>query len=494
MTVVRCGRPKVWAAALLVLAAAMAAGCWPTEVRSPAPLVAKGEHDPAVWGRTFPREYATWLATAEERPAGKSLYKRGFDGGRTYDKLSESPFMALLFKGWGFGVEYNEPRGHYYMLIDQQTVDPSRVKAGGACLTCKSPYAEDLYEKDKNALFAATYPEAVAMLPEGQRQLGAACIDCHDTATLELKTRRWTVKSALEEIGKPESGMTRNERRLIVCGQCHCTYSVMKDGTRSVDVDFPWEGGKWGAITVETIIADLEEQQPRHEWNQQVTGFKLGFIRHPDLEFFSAGSPHFNSGATCNDCHMPLTRVDGKWTADHNAISPLKRDMVACRGCHTASADEMRAKVIAIQQATVSRLIDTGYHVATVAKLIELANARLDATTGVPAYDDAAAHYRQAFYRVLYMGAENSVGFHNPAEAERILKDADVEAAEAERVLRELLSSKGVAVPAEVQLGLRSYLDGRGVRQLHFMKDEYIPDPDGTAPKRWPASLGALLR
>ena len=55
--------------------------------------------------------------------------------------------MPLLFNGWGFGVEYNEPRGHHYMLIDQLEVDPSRLKAGGACLTCKTPYAPILQEK-----------------------------------------------------------------------------------------------------------------------------------------------------------------------------------------------------------------------------------------------------------------------------------------------------------------------------------------------------------
>ena len=52
--------------------------------------------------------------------------------------------MALLFNGWGFGVEYNEPRGHHYMLIDQLEIDPSRLKAGGVCLTCKTPYAPKL--------------------------------------------------------------------------------------------------------------------------------------------------------------------------------------------------------------------------------------------------------------------------------------------------------------------------------------------------------------
>ena len=52
--------------------------------------------------------------------------------------------MALLFNGFGFGVEYNEPRGHAYMVIDQLDIDAGRVKAGGVCLTCKTPYAPKL--------------------------------------------------------------------------------------------------------------------------------------------------------------------------------------------------------------------------------------------------------------------------------------------------------------------------------------------------------------
>lgn len=470
-------------------------GCTPAEKTKP-PIVPAGEHDPAVWGAVYPEVYQTWLATADPRPAGKSVYKRGFDDGRTYDKLSEYPFMPLLFRGWGFGIDYNEPRGHYYMLIDQAEADPSRVKAGGACLTCKSPYAEDLYEKDKDKLFGATYSDAVMMIPEKDRKLGATCIDCHDNATMDLATRRWTVDAALTEIGLEPGKLTTQQQRLMVCGQCHCTYSVMKDGDKVLDIDFPWEGAKWGEITAESIIKNLETELHRLEWTQKVTGQKLGFMRHPDVEFFTAGSPHMKEQMACNDCHMPDVNVYNTTVSSHNMMSPLKSDMAACKRCHYASAEELRAQVLAIQNANAAMLINAGYKTATAAKLIELANASVETSAAdvKPAYDEAIGHYRAAFYRVVFMGAENSMGFHNPAEGQRILTDAAAEADAASAILRNLLRSKGVKVPAEVPLQLRGYLDNRGVKPLNFAREDYIPDPSGVAQAAWPASLAALLK
>ncbi|MHB1340872.1 MAG: ammonia-forming cytochrome c nitrite reductase subunit c552 [Coriobacteriia bacterium] len=496
MTASTAARIRIVGIVVVVMLVVMAlAACSSGEV-TVAPVVPEGEHDPAVWGEQYPEIYASWRATAEERPAGKSEYKRGFDGGVMFDKLSEYPFMPLLFKGWGFGIDYNEPRGHSYMLIDQAEADPARVKSGGACLTCKSPYAEDLYAKDAKALFGATYKDAVAMLPQEHRELGATCIDCHDTATADLATRRWTVDSAMAEVGLDPENLSLQEQRLMVCGQCHCTYSVMKDGTTVLDVDFPWEGGEWGAITVEDIINNIETQEHRHEWVQQVTGFKLGFIRHPDVEFLTAGSAHFEAGVSCDDCHMPTVTERRVEFSDHNLMSPLKRDMVACQRCHPKTAAELKAQVIAIQERNLALLIDAGYRTASVAKLFEVANSRIDTQSAnvKPRYDEAASHYRQAFYRVVYMGAENSVGFHNPDEGVRILTDASKEAAQAEEILRALLKANGVAVPAEVPLELKKYIEDRGVKKLDFVRAQYVPDPSGAAQKRWPASLAALLR
>ena len=479
------------------IAAFTLSGCGPEQVPVKPELVPAGEHDPAVWGEQFPEQYEQWLATRNERPAGKSAYKRGFDGGVMFDKLSEYPFMPLIFNGWGFGIDYNEPRGHYYMLIDQSEADPARVKSGGACLTCKSPYVQDLYETDKDALFAATYDEAVGMIPEEHQELGATCIDCHDTVDLSLQTRRWTAESALQEIGLDPEGLTLNQTRLMVCGQCHCTYSVMKADGKSVDVDFPWEGGEWGAITVEDIINNLETNPARLEWTQSVTGMRLGFIRHPDVEYFTAaGSPHANAGVTCSDCHMPDTTVGTKIVSDHNLMSPLKQDMKPCARCHTQTPEEMRAKVIAIQDASLTRFTEAGYRVATAAKLIEIANTSLETSSTVikPRFDEAAGHYRQALYRLIYMGAENSVGFHNPVEGERILTDSMREADTAEKLLRELLAAEGVSVPKTVPLELEKYTENRGVKSLDFVREQYIADPTGAAEQKWAHSLDALLK
>ena len=478
------------------LALALAGCATDEQEEATAPIVAEDEHDPAVWGAQYPEIYRTYLGTADPRPEGKSAYKRGFDGGVMFDKLSEFPFMPLLFKGWGFGIDYQEPRGHHYMMIDQGEADPSRVKAGGACLTCKSPYAEDLNAKDKDALFGATYDEAIAMLPEAHRELGAACIDCHSSETMELETRRWTVDAALTEVGLDPADLTDQEQRLMVCGQCHCTYSVMKKDGASVDVDFPWEGSEWGAITAENIIARLEEDPARLEWTQQVTGLKLGFIRHPDVEFYTAGSRHMQMGLACDDCHMPDVKVNNTTVSTHNLMSPLKTDMIACQRCHYDTAEELRARVISIQDANAAALINAGYRTATAAKLIELANASMDVTAPEvkPAYDEAVAHYRQAFYRTVFMGAETSMGFHNPPEGLRILTDASTKADTATTMLRELLASRGVSVPAEVALELRTYTENRGEHQKSFNAAQYLPDPSGAAQATWPASLAALLQ
>jgi len=460
------------------------------------PPAPDGEYDPAVWGEQYPEVYATWLATAEPRPADKSKYKRGFDGAQMYDKLSEYPFMPLLFKGWGFGIDYQEPRGHHYMIIDQNEADPSRVKSGGACLTCKSPYAEDLNTEDKEAFFGATYDEALGMLPEEHRKLGASCIDCHDNETMELSTRRWTVDAALTEIGLEPDDLSTQQQRLMVCGQCHCTYSVMKEEGVALDVDFPWEGSEWGAITVENVIDRLLEDPARTEWTQEVTDLELAFIRHPDVEFYSAGSPHMKVGMACNDCHMPDIRVNNETISDHNVMSPLKTDMTTCKRCHYDSAEELKAKVLAVQDANAAMLINAGYQTATAAKLIEMTNESIDpsAVDIKPTYDEALAHYKQAFYRVVWMGAENSLGFHNPAEGQRILKDAQAEADAATQLLRDLLTDSGVEVPAEVPLELDKYLEGRGEHEKGFIQTHYLGDPSGQALKSWPLSLGALLQ
>ena len=89
-----------------------------------------------------------------------------------------------------------------------------------------------------------------------------------------------------------------------------------------------------------------------------------------------------------------------------------------------------------------------GYATAVTAKLFEMAHKaqaegkKIDQAL----YDQAKDLYLEAFYRVIYIGAENSIGFHNPTEAGRICGDAVAMAMKSDALLRQALTKAGVEV------------------------------------------------
>jgi nitrite reductase (cytochrome c-552) len=443
-----------------------------------------GEIDPAVWGKAYPLEYDYWLKTKDPRPAKKSKYKPGYDTDLViYDKLSEFPYMPLLFNGWGFGVEYNEPRGHYYMVIDQLEIDPSRLKAGGACLTCKTPFTERLQQQLGAAYFSDPYLDVHAKIPKEFQQLGVACSDCHNNKTQDLQLSRSTLQKAMGDMGKDYKQATRQEARSLVCAQCHVTYIIPKDAEmKSTGVFFPWQGSKAGDISVENIIKVIRSNPAHLEWKQNVTGFKVGFVRHPEYEFFTYNSVHQKANVACADCHMPYTRVGANKISDHNVMSPLKNEMKACQQCHTETASWLTEQVWAIQERTVSLMNRAGYGTAVAARLFEMAHkAQADGKTlNQDLYDRAKDLYLDALYRVIFIGAENSIGFHNPSEAGRICGDAVAMAAKSEALLRQALTGAGVEVPANIDLEMAKYLNNRGNKKLKFRPEFEFKDPYNT--------------
>ncbi|UFS72876.1 ammonia-forming cytochrome c nitrite reductase subunit c552 [Geomonas sp. RF6] len=474
---------KGFAAVALAALATVGAGCAPKKaepVRTSE--IPAGTVEPAEWGKVYPAEYELWKKTAEGTPAGKSKYKKGSDeGGHRPDKLDEFPFLALLYNGWAMGSEYSEPRGHVHMLKDQQEVDPGRYKAGGTCLTCKTPYAPKLQKELGGSYFKDPYAQVLSKIPKEHQLLGVTCIDCHNEKDLNLKlSRGFTLGKALAMLGKDEASLTQQDKRSLVCAQCHVTYSIPKDGEmKSTDLYFPWQGSNYGKITIEKIIKQLRSNPAYGEWTQSVTGFKLGFIRHPEFELFSNNSVHWQAAVACSDCHMPYTKVGTQKVSDHRVMSPLKNDLKACQQCHAETPEWLRGQVIAIQDRTMSSFIRSGYATATVAKLFEMANKAKAAgkTIDEALYAQAKDHYEEAFYRVVFIGAENSSGFHNPSEALRILTDAAGHSGKAEALLRQALTKAGVEVPIKVDLELAKYLNNRGAKKLMFRPQDEIKDP-----------------
>jgi nitrite reductase (cytochrome c-552) len=126
-------------------------------------------------------------------------------------------------------------------------------------------------------------------------------------------------------------------------------------------------------------------------------------------------------------------------------------------------------------------MLRSGYATATVAKLFEMANAAQAAGKNIDKalYDKAKDYYEESFYRGVFIGAENSVGFHNPTEAMRILGDSVAFAEKSEGLLRQALAKVGIDVPVKVDLELNKYLNNRGEKKLKGNPNFEFKDPSG---------------
>jgi nitrite reductase (cytochrome c-552) len=130
---------------------------------------------------------------------------------------------------------------------------------------------------------------------------------------------------------------------------------------------------------------------------------------------------HARSGVACADCHMPYMRVGALKVSDHHVRSPLLQVSRACRTCHPFPEDELRARVDAIQDRT-HQLRERAMNAVT-ALIGDLAAAR---TAGRADAELRAPRdlQRKAQFRLDFVEAENSGGFHAPQEAARILAEA----------------------------------------------------------------------
>ena len=187
----------------------------------------------------------------------------------------------------------------------------------------------------------------------------------------------------------------------------------------------------------------------------------------------------------CADCHMPYVRSGAYKISDHRVMSPLKKDMKACIQCHPEGAQWLKARVLSTQDRAASLMLRAGYGTATAAKLFEKTHAAQKAGKNIDQalYAKAKDYYEEAFYRTAFIGAENSTGFHNPAETLRVLGDAVSYAGKSEALLRQALAQAGVSVPAKIDLELQKYLKDRGERKLNFDKTVEFKDSFGNQEK-----------
>jgi nitrite reductase (cytochrome c-552) len=391
--------------------------------------VTENTMDPKVWGQNWPFQYDSYLKTS--MPTATKYGGRGLgasDEGPAEQKLDKEPWLRRIFAGYAFALDYRDRRGHAYGLFDQeQTRRVTERKQPGACLQCHAATLA-LYryvgkgDVDRGFVQVSgmSYADARnAKDDHGQLliQHPLACVDCHEPKSMALRVTRPAFVAGIKALKTlqgvadydPNRDATRQEMRSYVCGQCHVEYYFKGDGKV---VTYPWANG----LKVEQIEAYYDKESFT-DWVHAETGTKMLKAQHPEFEVWNQGI-HARAGVACADCHMPYERVGALKVSDHWVRSPLLNVNRACQTCHAVAEKELESRVLTIQDRHHELLQRAAR--ATTDLLDALVAAR---AAGAPVTDveTAQALHRKAQWRLDFVAAENSMGFHAPQELARVL-------------------------------------------------------------------------
>jgi nitrite reductase (cytochrome c-552) len=394
--------------------------------------VTEGTTDPKVWGQNWPNEYDSYLKTS--LPTTTKYGGRGLgasDGGPAEQKLERDPWLKRIFAGYAFAIDYRDRRGHAYALFDQeQTRRVTERKQPGACLQCHASNLSAYRFAGKGDVMRGfevvsgmPYADARNLKDDAGQPLiqhPISCVDCHDPRTMAVRVTRPGFINGIKALKAkegiadydPNRDASRQEMRSFVCGQCHVEYYFKGAGKV---VTYPWSNG----LRVEEIEA-YYDTEGFTDWVHAETGAKILKAQHPEFEVWNQGV-HARAGVACADCHMPYQRIGAMKVSDHWVRSPLLNLNRACQTCHSVAEAELATRVLTIQDR----------HHALLQRAAKATTDMLDAIVaakkvGATEADLQAAGvlHRKAQWRLDFVAAENSMGFHAPQELARILGES----------------------------------------------------------------------
>jgi len=408
--------------------------------------VGEDDTDAAKWGQNWPAQYDGYKRTA-------LLTKTRFGGhagseALPEEKIERDPWLKKMFHGYAFSIDYRDRRGHAHMLADQEATKRLDKPQSGSCLHCHAsimPLYRALGNGDAmkgfEESFKVSYQDLNAKLHESGHAHPVSCVDCHDPTSMALRvTRPGFLKgiSAFAESDAPAPAFSsveiwrggerdkpydpnldasRNELRSFVCGQCHVEYYC----STKMPLTFPWgKGLSANAIEEYWDATTFPDGEAFYDYEHADTGAKVLKAQHPEFEMWSQGI-HARSGVSCADCHMPYMREGATKLSDHWVRSPLLNVNRACQTCHRASEKELLARVDVIQSRNYELLQRGG--IAVVELIDDLTDAK-EAGTSTETLDNARALQRRAQWRLDFVSSENSMGFHAPQEAAKVLGEA----------------------------------------------------------------------
>ena len=401
--------------------------------KAPSEAGIAGKEKNEEWAKYYPRQYDSWKKTKESDAI--------------VDMLDKKPYLAIAWAGYGFAKDYNAPRGHYYALQDNinslRTGSPTDAKTGPmptACWTCKSPDVPRLIEEDGELEFFtgkwAKYGSQIVN-PIG-------CANCHDDKTAQLQVRVPHLDRALKSAGlKTFEESTHQEKRSLVCAQCHVEYYFKKtdwkdakgEAKTAMVVTLPWANG----LTVEGMEKYYDDIN-FSDWTNSISKTPMLKAQHPGYEFFRTGI-HGQKGVSCADCHMPYTQEGSVKYSDHQVQSPLKTMDKSCMNCHRESEQKLK-DIVSQKMVRKDFLMDIAFD--NIAKAHIETGRAMEAGASDDELKEIRTFIRHAQWRGDMAIASHGNFFHAPEETLRVLASANEQAQQARLKLVSVLAKHGV--------------------------------------------------
>lgn len=423
----------------------------------------------SVWGVNYPRQYQSYQKTRD------TSYRSGYLTSGHRDVLYEQPELVILWAGYGFSKDYNQPKGHAWAIDDIHRtlrtgapMEPGEGPMPSTCWTCKSTDVPRLMDEiGITEFYSAKWSD---MGSEVINPIG--CADCHDPKTMNLTITRPALIEAYEAMGKDINEASHQEMRSLVCAQCHVEYYFNKDipgKEGAAYLTFPWQSG----MDVDAVEAYYDNADFA-DWVHPLSKARMIKAQHPDYELYTLGV-HHKRGVSCADCHMPYQTEGGQKFTNHHLGSPLDNIENSCFVCHREKVGDLMTDVYE-RQGKIKK--DTRALERLLAKAhIEAAKAwELGATEAQMA--DILTAIRHAQWRWDYSVASHGASFHAPLATSHIVNSALLKVNEARLALRGLLHELGHDEPVEMpdfssKEALQAYI-GLDMDKLYNEKEQFL--------------------
>ena len=356
---------------------------------------------------------------AEQYPNEFNSYAKNDENSEHHSYIEQHPYIATLYSGYGFAIQYESARGHTYVVEDVTSTGRPHKLAN--CFTCKTSDFTAKALNDGVSAYSMAFEDMEAQITDP-----FGCFHCHQNEPGTLYITHTYLADALAD------DLDAQNMQTLSCAQCHSEYYFDPE-TKATTLGYVGHDNATpvAILNYYNILLDAEGNAFA-DWTDETTGVRKLKVQHPEFETVSAAGG-IHPDMSCVTCHMGTAKAeDGTTFTNHYWTSPLDNpDLLegSCNVCH----GDLKTTVEAIQNETVARTDSIGEGLAKANEA--LAAAVADSSLSEEDLAKARDLARTAQWYWDFVFVENSNGVHNKTLTKDCLDKAEKNLEELNKLL-----------------------------------------------------------